>query len=328
MRIDFENIKESELDSDTIIIDENEASFHQHIHDLFFIKKPLNAETWYSFIIKNFRRVLKLTVAFVIHGDPEKLARNAEDLSEYLLGLYREYFPIRWQANILQIKYLNQHHQPLTINELEAWAKHWCVKGEYYKKAVLECIDTIVDFTDGKMEFRECCFFTELEIVGSFRGARYLVSNGESGVWEMCKRTVVNSADTKIYLYCRDSSSPDPCMETLLTFYLSPITKKIKISHTQTQNWIFNRTGELPESFEIENASVSHVAIRDNYQYFELNLGTLKSSRIVDTSKVESQSRILYKVNKAKFREKKSWLLHDHLHPNHLDYYICKSLSP
>jgi hypothetical protein len=116
MRIDFENIKESELDSDTIIIDENEASFHQHIHDLFFIKKPLNAETWYSFIIKNFRRVLKLTVAFVIHGDPEKLARNAEDLSEYLLGLYREYFPIRWQANILQIKYLNQHHQPLKWN--------------------------------------------------------------------------------------------------------------------------------------------------------------------------------------------------------------------
>jgi hypothetical protein len=311
--IELEEIQKFELENDMVSANVKEVSLHQYTNNGFF-KKPLNNATWDGLLKKNMCRLRKLTVAFIIYGNPKKLERNAEYLSRCLLRIYKGYIRIRWKVGTLQIKYLNQYYEPLTINELDAWVVHWSMKGEYHKKAVLECINTIADFTNGKMDFfYNFCFFTELEIMGCFRGARYIIPDWKRGKWEACSRTVVNTTMTRISLDSPDSSSPDPYMETLSTFSLSSVTKKIKIHHTQTQNLIFNGRRQLPEYFVIENASVSHAAIRNEFQYFELSPIALESAPLLVDMRV------------PKFK-KNLWSLHKHSHQHYLDYDICKKL--
>jgi hypothetical protein len=303
-----------ELEETHIIsVDAKELSLYQYNNGDFF-KKPLNTNTWNILLIENSCRLSKLTVAFTIYEDPEKLGKNAEHLSKCLLELYRDNILIRWQVKILQIQYLNEHSKPLTINELDAWAEHWCIKGEHQKKAVFQCINIIADFSNDKMDLSNNCFFTELEIIGYFRGARYILPDWESNTWKACSHTIVNNFRTRISLNTTGLLPPDPYMEPLSTFSLSLFTKKVRICYTQIQNWIFNGSRRLLESLEIKNANVmSHVAIRDSFHYFELDLGTLKFVPIVDT-------------NIAQFQKKDSWLLHKHPHPDYTDYYICKEL--
>jgi hypothetical protein len=309
--IELDEIQKSTLENDMISVSAKKISLYQYSNGSFF-KRPLTDETWRGLVKTKSDSLLKLTVAFIIHGDPQILKENAYKLSKCLPGPYKSDLRLSWKLTTLQIKYLNQDKKLLTIKQLDTWAEDWCKKGDVPKKAVFDCIYTIDHFIHNIINFHGYCTFTELEIVGCFRGAKYIIPNWEYDMWLACSHTVVNRSKTRISLHSTAPLHCNPNMQTISAVYLSPSTKKIKISKMKIQNLIFTGSGCLPESFLLEDVEVSFVAIQTtSSHYYQLNPSLLKSKSLevnMDTPNFPNGV----------------WLLHHHPHPPPLC--ICKKL--
>jgi hypothetical protein len=239
-----------------------------------------------------------------------------------------------WQAQTMQIKFLNQYNEPLHINEFEAWLISCAGASDELKEQAKMCINVINNFIDITMYYKDCCRFNELIIVGSFRQLYYLIPNWGMKQWRSSSICIRNMPSDSMYPSVYQKSHA----QTVSAFYV-PFAKKIRICNAQFQNLIFITSTQHRPELVIKNCEVSYIALHittlstTGYRYLELNLNILTSAPSVNMNiaKFHKNYDGSYIVNMARFPGTPDvWVVKSHYKKidDETFYYIFKELPP